>query len=89
MVTLASALVCLVLLTRAHQPSQAANMVNYNGDYKLESSENFDEYMKAVGKILRRQVFLVNGWFNSFDTVIADIALLMIDTGGANRTSQF
>lgn len=24
-------------------------MVNYNGDYKLSSTENFDEYMKAVG----------------------------------------
>ena len=25
-------------------------MVNYNGEYKLTSSENFDEYMKAVGE---------------------------------------
>ncbi|KAF0309286.1 Myelin P2 protein [Amphibalanus amphitrite] len=24
-------------------------MVNYNGEYKLTSSENFDEYMKTVG----------------------------------------
>ncbi|KAF0286710.1 Fatty acid-binding protein [Amphibalanus amphitrite] len=24
-------------------------MVAYNGEYKLETSENFDEYMKAVG----------------------------------------
>ena len=29
-------------------------MVNYNGDYKLEKSDgNFDEYMKAVGKLSR------------------------------------
>ncbi|XP_037071643.1 sodium/calcium exchanger regulatory protein 1-like isoform X2 [Pollicipes pollicipes] len=27
----------------------AAKMVKYDGDYKLVSSENFDEYMKAVG----------------------------------------
>ena len=28
----------------------ADTMVNYNGDFKLTSSENFDEYMKAVGE---------------------------------------
>ena len=27
-------------------------MVAYDGEYKLESSENFDEYMKAVGKMV-------------------------------------
>lgn len=45
---------CLRAATTAATANTTATMPNFAGTWKMRSSENFDELLKALGKLVRR-----------------------------------